>query len=141
MIRKKNGQSIIEIAFVLPIFMIMFLGSIEWGMYFFAKLTLESAAFNAARKAVTIRDWVTNQSVRTQEVVTAFTDISGYISSTAVPNIASNIVVEFQNSVSDIQYIKVKTNTLNNNGITGLRSTYMVPATLNAEARVAYEGY
>ncbi|HCT84938.1 MAG TPA: hypothetical protein DF296_07025 [Candidatus Margulisbacteria bacterium] len=141
--KKQRGQGIVEVALVLPVFCLLLFGCIEWGIYFFAKLTLDSAAFSACRKASTFTDWPSNQSDREQEVIAEFNGIAKFIPTTAV-NYTGKIQVVPDPDYNNIQYITVRFDqgqALTYNSITGFGGVYNLPKTIYTEARVCYEGY
>jgi uncharacterized protein (UPF0333 family) len=51
MSRRKKGQSVVEMAFVLPILLVLIFGIIEFGYYIYAYTTVSQAARNAAEAA------------------------------------------------------------------------------------------
>ncbi|WP_421381611.1 TadE/TadG family type IV pilus assembly protein [Bacillus salacetis] len=51
MIKKENGQSLVEFALVLPVLLILIFGIVDFGRYFHAYLTVDHAGREAARAA------------------------------------------------------------------------------------------
>ena len=49
--KKENGQAMIEFAFVLPIFLLLVMGILDFGFLFYNYISLENSARNAARIA------------------------------------------------------------------------------------------
>lgn len=67
--RQKRGQTIVEFALMLPVFLVMLYGIIEFARYMQAYLTVQHAAREGARYAVTGRSLTGNPADRPQSIV------------------------------------------------------------------------
>ena len=52
----QNGGAVVEFAIVLPIFLTMMFGAIDYGWYFFQKFTLAAAVQSGVRSALSVRE-------------------------------------------------------------------------------------
>ena len=62
---RTRGQALVEFAFVLPIFVLVLSGILDFGFMLFARMTVINAAREGARAAVTASDPTTIPSVAT----------------------------------------------------------------------------
>lgn len=71
-----KGQGLVEFAMVLPLLIFLFFGVVEFGRYYFARLTMQHAVAEAARFAVTgnvLPDTLGNPMSRAQSIVEVIT--------------------------------------------------------------------
>ncbi len=64
--RSSSGQSLVEFVLVVPILFLLLFGIMEFGRYFYTRLTLRQAVAEAARYAITgnqLKDPVTGQGI------------------------------------------------------------------------------
>lgn len=139
--RVSPGQASLEMALILPVFFAIFLGFIEWGMYFYTRTTMDVAAYDAVRMAVTFDDWPANQTSRENEVRAEFLNRSDFIPDGVISNINSNINIQFDSDINNIEFITVNTNSLTYKGISGFGGVFYLPNSISSEARVRYERY
>src|SRR5579862_4730838 len=52
----QNGGAVVEFAIVLPIFLALLFGSVDYGWYFYQKFTLASAVQGGVRAAVSVSE-------------------------------------------------------------------------------------
>ena len=57
---RQSGQSLVEFALVLPVFLLILAGIIDMGFMFYSRITVINAAREGARSAVTAIDNPTN---------------------------------------------------------------------------------
>jgi len=53
---KSAGQALVEFAFVLPVLLLMMVAIVDFGIIFYAQMTVTNAAWEAARAGATIVD-------------------------------------------------------------------------------------
>lgn len=77
--RRRGGQAMVELALVLPVFILLFAGMLECGLFFNAYLNVSFAAKEGARIAALD----TNTTDQTVEAV-----VKGFLPSTATPTVS-----------------------------------------------------
>lgn len=102
LIKNEKGQAIVEFAIVLPVLILLILGSIEYGWLLYGKITLNSAAREGARVGAVMN---TTDVIRKQRVIEAIKSTSDL--SHIVINESESSVVEKNDFVEDVHNIVV----------------------------------
>lgn len=136
-----KGQSILEIAIVVPVFLLIMMGFVEWGIYFFTTMTLDDSSFKACRYAVTRKGWSTSQSTLESEVRTKFLEGITHVPDSVVNVSQGNIDIDFECALAGdmnfIDYITVGMDELSYNTISGIR--YGIPSKISFSTQLRYE--
>jgi Flp pilus assembly protein TadG len=135
---KKKAQSLVEFALVLPLFLLLLLGIIEYGIVFWTKITFDNATRDAARIAVTINDWATNYTARRTQTINTVVDRCSYLPANATQNLSNNIEVNVLPSLSSIETIEVIIDAQPYTSLTGF-ADLAVPRTMSSRAEMNYE--
>ena len=68
--KKQKGQGLTEFALILPLLLLLLLGIIEASRVIWAYITVQTAAREAVRYAVTGRPYVRNENISSQNAIT-----------------------------------------------------------------------
>ncbi len=80
-----RGQSVVEFALVFPLFMLFFVGIVEFGLFFWTAHVVQNGGREGARQAVVLSNLVANDS-RVIDRVDLVLPVSGLISGLTITN-------------------------------------------------------
>jgi Flp pilus assembly protein TadG len=136
---KQAGQSVVEFAILLPVFLLMLLGLIEWGFLLWTRTTFANAVREGARESAVITDWGTNFSARQTEIRNLVIDRLQGLPTSETSGISGRIAIGFTPNITSIQSITVSIENQPYVPVIGFTSV-AVPATLTASAEFRFEG-
>lgn len=100
--KNEKGQALVEFAIVLPVIILLVLGSIEYGWLLYGKITLNSAAREGARVGAVMN---TTETIRKQKVLEAIKSTSNL--SNIIINDSESKVIEKNDFGENIHNIEV----------------------------------
>lgn len=139
LLKCRRGQAVVEFAIIVPIFLVMLLGLLEWGFVLWTQTTFNNAVRDGAREAVVVQDWDDNYSQRVSEIVTIVSNRLTGIPSSQTQDIGTHITIELLPNSTNIESIRISIVAqpyVPLIGITGVA----VPDTLSATSEFRYEG-
>lgn len=136
-LKKRKYQSVVEFALVLPIFLVFFIGIMEFGFYFWCRITIQNAVREASRTAVTYTDWSSNEAGRDADTVAIVLDRAQGMPTNVYNNLSGNITITLDPSAANVQSIKVTAN-VPYSSVSGL-TDIVVPSSIVAQAEFRYE--
>ncbi len=138
-LKSQRGQAIVEFAVIIPIFLVMLLGLLEWGFVLWTQTTFNNAVRDGAREAVVLQDWDVNYSQDASKIIATVSGRLTGLPSAQTQNIADNITIELLPNSTNIESIRISIAAqpyVPLIGITGVA----VPGTLSATSEFRYEG-
>ncbi len=136
--KKKFGQSIVEFALVLTVFITLMLGVLDWGFYLYSTMIMDTAVRDAVRFAVTYSDWSTNSESRTSDIQTIIADRTALLPANIRSGITGRVAVSLNPDQSNIESITVAINAQPFETLTGFLDIIM-PDTITTRATMRYE--
>lgn len=91
--RRTRGQALVEFAVVLPVFILMLSGMLDFGFMLYSRMTVINAAREGARAAITAADRTTVPSVAqgaAQNAATGLVVASMTVTTTCVPIVSAS---------------------------------------------------
>ncbi len=74
--RRTRGQALVEFAIVLPVFMLVLAGILDFGFLLYSRITLISAARDAARVSISVADKTTIPAIADSSVKGSITGLT-----------------------------------------------------------------
>lgn len=94
------GQSLVEFALVLSIFLMILLGTIDFGFYLYSLTVLDMAVRDGVRTSVTFSDWSANQESRTSEIRDLVIDRAALLPRNIQSGLRNRVFVSFDPDVN-----------------------------------------
>lgn len=135
----ESGQAVVEFAIIVPVFLVMLLGLLEWGFVLWTQTTFNNAVRDGAREAVVIQDWDDNYSQRAAEIIDTVSARLTGLPSAQTANLADNIAVELLPDSVNTESIRVRIVAQPYQPLVGIMGV-AVPDTLSATSEFRYEG-
>lgn len=94
-----RGQAVVEFALVFPLFILIFIGIVEFGLFFWTAHVIQNAGREGARQAVVLTNLEENDS-RVADRVNLVLPVSGLLSSVSITNTVPDCTAEGQVTVT-----------------------------------------
>ncbi len=142
----KKGQAMVEFALIAPLFFVLVFGMIDWGMYFFSTIIIETSVRDACRYGITLADWASNETTREQEIQDMVKDRCQHLlPGTANPaSVGNNTVISYLDAdrdptgmVNQMEYLVVSVVNQPYTSISPLGAS--VPNVIGTSATLKYE--
>jgi Flp pilus assembly protein TadG len=135
---KTKGQALVEFALSLVLFLMVFLGTVEWGLYLYSTTVLDSAVRDAVRFSVTYSDWSVNYDTRLDEIKDIIENRSQNLPNSVQSGLRGRVVVSFDPSVATPESISVEVRNQPFNSISGFLNI-ILPDSISTRATMRYE--
>ena len=105
--RRTRGQALVEFAIVLPVFMLVLAGILDFGFLLFDRMTLISAARDAARVSISVADKTTIPAIAANSVKGSVTGMTPSAVSTTISCVAGTVggACAFTGSASSVPHL------------------------------------
>lgn len=133
-----KGQALVEFAVSLILLLTIMFGIIEWGLYLFSRITIDTAVRDAVRTGVTFNDWTVNENSRTEEIRNLIQGRTAMLPTAVHTGLSNRVVVSFEPNITNLETLTVEVRNQPYNSISGFFNV-ILPNSISAEASMRYE--
>ena len=136
--KPKKGQALVEFAIVIVLLLMIVLGLIDWGLYLYSVIILDSAVRDAVRIAVTRNDWAVNYEDRVEEVKDVILDRASFLPVASQAGLRGRVYVSHEPNVNNAETITVEVRNQPYTSISGFLGI-ILPDNISTRAKMHYE--
>ncbi|MFC1517004.1 TadE/TadG family type IV pilus assembly protein [Candidatus Margulisiibacteriota bacterium] len=134
--KKRKGQALVEFSLVIVLFLFIILGTIDFGLFLYSTIILDTATRDGVRVAVVRTDWGTNYDDIVEEIKDVVEDRSRFLPETT--GLRGRTIVTLTPSAIDPESITVEVRNQPYNTISGFLGL-ILPDDISTGATMRYE--